>query len=233
MDFNPDLIVKVPEEVQTNETTISLSGLTSHYLNAIKHVDRRILLDCAEIRNKVLVQIIPTLYFYKKNGVDIVISFEDLTGSTVPTTISGSDVPEFAERVFQIKDGNNKVYDFVLHHSLKSQQGRLEAYYCADHRTVCSFADKELKISLPYGYSGYFLLNSDYLHERVNNDRNDFEIFPVKTDLWSTISWETINNHLKREISEIVKDGIPETEKINKEKLKQIELQSITSKTPT
>lgn len=225
LDFDPELITKVSEKVEENDTRISLSGLTAQYLNPKKHLDRRIFLDCGEIREKVLVQIIPTLYFYKKKGINITINLEDLTGSTPPTKITSTDVPEFAERTFQIKDGTQTVYDFTLNHAVKSEDGRLEAYYCADHRTVCSFADKDLKISLPYGYSGYFLLNSDYLHERVKNDRDDFEIFPVKTDLWSTISWDTINNHLKREISEIVKAGIPETEKINREKLKEIELQ--------
>lgn len=225
LDFDPELLTKVSETVEENETQISLSGLTAQYLNPSKHRDRRIWLDCEEIRDKVLVQIIPTLYFYKKNGIDITINFEDLTGSTPPATITRADVPEFSERTFQIKDGNNTVYDFVLNYFIKPEDGRLEAYHCADHRTVCSFADKDLKISLPYGYSGYFLLNSNYLHERVKNDRNDFEIFPFKTDLWSTISWDTINNHLKGEISEIVRAGIPETEKINKEKLKVIEQQ--------
>jgi Histidine kinase-, DNA gyrase B-, and HSP90-like ATPase len=223
LDFDPSLIVKAPEAVQENETTVSLSGLTATHLNARKHLDRRIVLDCAEIRDRVLAQIIPTLHFYGKRGVEITITFEDLTGSTRSAEITSTDVPEFSERPFAIKDGNGTVYDFTLSYSMKSEEGRLWAYYCADHRTVCSFSDKELRISLPYGYSGYFLLNSDYLHERVKNDRDDFEIFPVKTDLWSTISWETINDRLKSEISEIVKAGIPETEKINREKLKELE----------
>lgn len=225
LDFDPSLITKISEPVKENETSISLSVLTAQYLNRSRNLDRRILLDCGEIRDKVLVQIIPTLYFYKKKGIEISIEFEDMTGSTPDATITAADVPEFSERTFSIKDVNNNVYDFVLNHAVMREEGQLEAYYCADHRTVCSFSDKDLKISLPYSYSGYFLLNSTYLHERVKNDRNDFDIFPVKTDLWSTISWDTINNHLKGEISEIVKDGIPETERINKEKLREIELQ--------
>lgn len=68
LDFDPALIVKAPEAVQENETTISLSGLTATHLNASKHLDRRIVLDCAEIRDRVLAQIIPTLHFYKKRG---------------------------------------------------------------------------------------------------------------------------------------------------------------------
>ncbi|WP_424003516.1 hypothetical protein [Maribacter sp. IgM3_T14_3] len=85
------------------------------------------------------------------------------------------------------------------------------------------FEDKDLKISMPYGYSGLMLLESKYFDKQVNNERNDFDIFPVKTDLVSTISWEMINNELKKVISKIVSKGIPETKKINRKKIKEIQ----------
>ena len=80
---------------------------------------------------------IPTLHFYEKRGVKITITFEDLTGLTRSTEITSTDVPEFSERPFAIKDGNGTIYDFTLSYSMKSEEGRLWAYYCADHRTVC------------------------------------------------------------------------------------------------
>ena len=63
----------------------------------------------------------------------------------------------------------------------------------------------------------------EYFNEKVNNERNDFDIFPIRTDLVSTLSWEMINAELKKEIGKLVKEGVPETKKINKKKLQQIQ----------
>ena len=68
--------------------------------------------------------------------------------------------------------------------------GKLNAFYCADNRTVAEFRDKEFKLSLPYGYSGYFLLESDYLRSKANNERNDFDIYPIQTDLYRPIEMD-------------------------------------------
>jgi len=67
------------------------------------------------------------------------------------------------------------------------------------------------------------ILESSYLSKKVNNERNDFDIFPKKTDMFTTLSWEMINSYLKKEISEIVKEGIVESKIINIEKLEEIQ----------
>src|SRR5690606_38630801 len=107
-------------------------------------------------------------------------------------------------------------------HRIQENPGPLYTFYCANNRTVCDFSDKDFKISLPNGYSGFLLLESDYFDKRVNNERNDFSIFPVRTDLWSSLSWEMINEELKKAVTDLVKDGIPGTEEINKEKISTI-----------
>ena len=112
---------------------------------------------------------------------------------------------------------------FILNHKLEKSSGVLYAFYCANSRTVCEFGDKDFKITLPYGYSGFLLLESEYLDKRVNNERNDFDIFPIRTDVFSTISWEMINSKLKSEISAIVTEDIPETQNINREKINEIQ----------
>src|SRR5690606_37888586 len=73
------------------------------------------------------------------------------------------------------------------------------------------------------GYSGFMLLESEYFNQKVNNERNDFDIYPVKTDIFSTLSWEMINTELKKHFSDLVKEGVPETKKINSEKIQQIQ----------
>ena len=76
---------------------------------------------------------------------------------------------------------------------------------------------------MPYGYSGFMLLEAEYFNQKVNHERNDFDIYPVKTDIFSTLSWEIINTELKKHFSDLVKEGVPETKKINSQKIQQIQ----------
>jgi hypothetical protein len=220
--FDTDKLQKKPMKIDSNHTEITLTSLSQNYLNLKRHVDRRIELNLDEIKEKVLLNLIPTLFFYKKKGVNITIYFVDKTSSETKG-IEPSDIPNFLDRPFEIKDKNKKDIHFILNHLIENRQGKLHAFYCANNRTVAEFADKDFKLSLPYGYSGFLLLESVYFNERVNNERNDFSIFPYKVDAFSTLSWEMINDSLKNIVTEIVKTGIPETVKINNQKIEEIQ----------
>lgn len=221
-EFDTDNLKKsVTDSIQSNYTEISLTSLSPHYLNFDRHIDRRIELDLELIKEKVLLNLIPTLFFYKKKGKNINIKFIDKTTSS-EASITSKDVPDFVENKFTIKDWSSKEYSFVLNHKIQNTEGRLYAFYCANNRTVCEFSDKDFKLSLPYGYSGFLLLESTYFDSRVNHERNDLSIFPVRTDAFSTLSWEMINEELKKVITQIVKEGIPKTEQLNKEKISEL-----------
>lgn len=222
LDFDTDNINIKPAKVKQNSTEALFAGLTKQYYNLKRHVDRRIELNLEQIREKVLINLVPTLFFYKKKGTEILIEFIDAK-TDFTLHIDSDDIPDFKQINFPVVDRNGKMNNFIMHHQISKKEGTLYAYYCANNRTVCDFASKDLKINMPYGYSGFILIESNYLNKHVNNERNDFDIFPVKTDLFSTISWEMINNSLKPEIAEIIKSGIPETTKINSEKLKDIQ----------
>lgn len=222
-DFNFDTenIQKSSANVINNETEIILQGLTSQYLDDDKKLDRRIELDIFNIRQKVLLNLIPTLFFYKQNGIEIKIDFINQHNNTSVSILS-EDIPSFEKTLFEVRNSDGNPFQFCLHHTIDSKNGELNAFYCANNRTVCEFENKDLKLSLPYGYSGFMLLESSYLDDKVNHERNDFSVFPVRTDIFSTLSWEMINSELKKKIGEVVKEGIPETQKINKSKLQDI-----------
>ncbi|MEY3498515.1 MAG: hypothetical protein RL308_184 [Bacteroidota bacterium] len=221
-EFDTENLVKEVQVVETNETVLTLSGLTTKYYDDTKKNDRRIELDIVTIREKVLMNLIPTLFFYKQKGINISIEIHN-EYDAISNKISSTDIPDFQDKIFEVKNKDGNVFKFNLHHRIDKNAGSLNAYYCANNRTVCDFNDKDLKIAMPYGYSGFMLLESEYLNERANNERNDFDIFPVKIDLFSTLSWEMINSQLKKEITEIVKEGIPETQEMNIEKLEEIQ----------
>ena len=219
--FDPSTLQKTSYHIDTNYTEVSLTNLNENYYNSSRYVDRRIDLVLEKIKEKILVNLIPTLYFYKKNETKISIEIIDETTSE-SMIIDHHDIPDFHFIDFTIKGNDNIEYLFTLNYKINKIEGNLHSFYCANNRTVIEFKKKEFKLSLPYGYSGFFLLESVYFDEKVNNERNDFDIFQTRTDLFSTISWEMINEELKRNISDLVKEGIPETEEINKVKIKEI-----------
>jgi hypothetical protein len=222
VDFDTDNLKKTKSTVKTNSTEVSLSTLNPQYFNPELSIDRRINLDLEIIKEKVLLNLIPTLFFNKKSGKAIAIEFvETSTGNK--TSITNKDVPNFQQSAFAIKNRDAKEFEFKLSYLIEKNEGKLYAFYCANNRTVCEFSDKDFKITLPNGYSGFFMLESDYLNNHVNINRNDFDIFPVRTDMFSSLSWEMINSPLKLKISEIAKKEIPEAEALNKAKLVDIQ----------
>lgn len=215
-------IKKEAKEVINNETEVFLNTLNNQYLDWDKKIDRRIELDIISIRDKTLMNLIPTLYFYKQKDKNIEITFFDEYNSK-SVSISSNDLPNFKTKNFTVINNQGYIEKFKLNYNIENSIGNLYAFYCANNRTVCEFEDKHLKIALPYGYSGFLLLESEYLSSRVNHERNDFDIFPVKTDMYSTISWEMINVELKKAISEIIKIDVPNTVKLNKAKITEIQ----------
>ncbi|MDM1094997.1 ATP-binding protein [Myroides odoratimimus] len=223
-DFNFDTedLKKENANIEVNETEITLNRINPQYYDDKKKIDRRIELDVEKIKEKVLLNLIPTLFFYKEKGSNIRIEFIDEYHDK-EVSITHEDIPEFEEIIFPIIDRGGNSHNFKLHYKITEEKGTLYSYYCANNRTVCEFVDKDLKISLPNNYSGFMLLESDFLNEKVNNERNDFDIFPIKTDAFSTLSWEMINTEIKSEISNIIKQNIPHTKTINQQKIKEIE----------
>src|SRR5690606_33053746 len=70
-DFDTENIEVTPAKVELNLTEVVLNSLSESYLHHDRHIDRRIEMDLQAIREKVLINLIPTLFFYKKKGTDI------------------------------------------------------------------------------------------------------------------------------------------------------------------
>lgn len=222
LNFDSDNVGKKPEAISENRTEVFLSSLAQSYLNADRHVDRRIDLNLEKIKEEVLINLIPTLFFFKKNGKNVQITFVDKTTDN-ELTITPEDVPDFKEKEFFVKERTGTKIKFTLNYYIANESGKLYSFYCANNRSVREFSESDLKFTLPNGYSGFMLCESQYFDTRVNNERNNFDIFPVKTDLFSTLSWEMINEELKNILTTLIKEGIPETEKLNKEKIQEIQ----------
>lgn len=221
-DFDSEAVACENYEVPKNKTVLSLSTIRDRYFDLTKHIDHRIKMDLDAIKKNVLLHLIPTLFFHKTNNNNIIIDFVDMEKNET-ISITGADVPEFEKKEFIIPFEKDKEQSFTLFYEISSTSGGLHAFYCANKRTVCEFAEKEFRISLPRNSSGYLLLESDYLNDHVDNERNDFSIYPVKKDLFCTLSWKEINYHLRHILSSIIAEKIPRSKEINRTQLKDIQ----------
>ena len=224
VDFNIDDVHEEDTEVTENRTVLRLSGVTAKYFNRDRSIDRRLDLCLQEIKDSVLVHLIPTLFLYKQKGVNIDIEFCDADTDSV-VTITEADIPDFEKVNFSVMGADGEEYDFTLYYKLMDGTGTLHAFHCANKRTVCEFSENDLRISLPNDQTAYFLLESDYFDSRVNNERNAFSIYPVRTTMFDALSWEMINTGVKRAISRIVLDQIPDAVNMNQDKLVEIQLE--------
>ena len=222
MDFDSENIEDEIIEISENKTILKMSCPTSQYFKRDKQFDRQLDLNLIEIKEKVLEHLIPTLFFYKQKGISIQIDFIDVDAPD-RETITETGVPDFDVKDFSIQGTINEIFKFRLYYKIYKNGSGLKAFHCANKRTVDEFSDHDLKVSLPVNYSGYFLLESDYFNEHVDNDRNEFDIFPLKvTDLFSPLSWDIINDRLKQVISKLIQDEIPKAIEINRTKLEDI-----------
>jgi hypothetical protein len=221
-DFNNDNMQEEDAEVTENKTLLRLSGVRPSHFNKDRMIDKRLDLDLPLIKDAVLTQIVPMLFLQKQKEKIIHITFaDDTTDETAQ--ISGDDIPDFKTKDFSVKGANGSDNAFTLYYVISEDGGPLRAFHCANGRTVCEFLDKELRIALPGKYAGYFLLESEYFNNHIDNERNEFNIFPIKTDAFSTLSWEIINTKIKIVISSLVKSNIPGAIEMNRVQLVSIQ----------
>lgn len=221
MDFESSDIQREAATVDENKTTLTLAEVTSKYFSRDLHIDRRMRLCLADIREEALNHLIPTLFFAKKQQRDVTIEFIDTLASK-NVAICSDDIPDFKTVKFSVTDHNQQAVDFEIHHAISAGGGSIQAYHCANRRTVCTFAEKGFR---PQGFAGHLLLESAFLDEHVNNERNDFDIYPVRTDTFLPISWDLINTQLKASISVLVHEQIPDVDNTNIATIKDIQEQ--------
>lgn len=124
--------------------------------------------------------------------------------------IETTNLPAFKTQPFSIKEfhtNDQEEIGFTLHYSFaestKKSETILNDFYCANKRGVCRFKDKEFKITPLEGVKTTLLLTSDFFDKRVNDEIDDFDIFPKITNLTNPLSWEVINNQLREFIKKL------------------------------
>lgn len=225
LDFHLDELNPVDQfddTISENKTILSLRDYTTEFITYQKERERRIELNLVEIKQKVLTHLMPELHFIKQQNHNIHISFvDDETSESVSITLD--DIPSFKEKIFELNDWSGDKISFLLRYNLQKGHVGVQAFNCANHRTVSSFSDNGFKLTFPKSVSGYFLLESEYLDSHVENNRNTFSIFPKQETMLAQISWEKIKNALKPIIADIVKEEVEEAIILNQNILRQIQ----------
>lgn len=185
-----------------------------------------------ECKESLYDHILPLLYL-RRNNHNIQINLMDEQQRDKGFDIKTNNLPAFQTLEFDIREQvtntKNKV-KFTLHYSFlesKDPKGALEGFYCAHQRTVCNFKEMKLKISPIKNKKIIFLLTSDFLDLTINDERNEFNIYEVKTDMVHTLSWEQINNALKENIKSILYQEFPELDKKNKDIMRKIKEENL------
>ncbi len=229
LDFKSEDI-KPTKKIQYKEkgTRIEFSNITDEFLSYNKNgsikIDKRQIFDPESIKKSIIKELMPLLYFNKKENITIKIGKD--------ATITAQDIPDFEkmEPFILENNANKEKYEFTLlyHFADEKNEPFVEAFYCANQKTVCKFSDKGIKINPLDGKSMYLLLISDFFDQDhvTNKERNDFNIKPkeVNQDTEIPFNWDyDINPQLKIKINELLKDKITDfNKKQNDQKTKII-----------
>lgn len=119
--------------------------------------------------------------------------------------INSGEIPDFSAKEFIINEHLFKIY-YVCGAFQNSHDG----YYCGNNRVVIknSELDGDRKFDIPKWLNINYLLVSEYFDKNINDERDDFTIFPRKTvgTQYGNVSWSHIHKKLLDIMVEIAKE---------------------------
>lgn len=214
-----DFSIQKVQNIDSSQTTIKLHRAKTNYAKRY---------GVSEIKENLFFHILPIMYLNKNRSIEIEI--KDAIEEQ-PSYIRTSDLPDFQQKDFNIREhvtNDKSEVAFTLHYAIAdSDDEKLHDYYCANKRTVCRFKDKELKIIPIKGKSTIFLVTSPFLDDAVNDERDDFNVFPKITNLLSPLSWEQINNRLKEALRDVIYGAYPNLQTENAKTIAAIRAENL------
>lgn len=194
INFNIDgLSTKDLKSNQKQETILILEDFTIPF--NIDDIERNV--------KNVIHKIYPTLALIKKKDSHRKITINFYRDGVLIYSKDLEEVILLNTRKIKINYNNKDVKEFILYYSLEQtfEKPLQESGYCAGYVNVKEF---EIKIKLRKE-SYVFFLYSEYFDEFVNDERTDFNgIYPKEKTLNNPISWEVINEELKKVLNDIL-----------------------------
>ena len=201
------------------KTTIVFSGITENiYKQSVKEnqtKDLRPAADLLVLKDIIEKHLLVKLSLLNENGKKFCIRFKLQAEELV---INNDNLQKLSKRTFPITGTDNNAYDFNLYYAfIENSDKKRETYYCANYRTVDKF-DGDINLDkLPTNDSVVMLLCSEYLDERVNDERTAFVISDTNKDEMhiDPISISAINTALKTQVQTIITEKYPDITKEN------------------
>ena len=217
--------VKETKEPNTDQTStcITFSNVLPSFLPTKKNQkDKREDGDIEEVCKKIKQYLLVKLALLKEQGRNFCIS---VTIDKERRCITTADIPDLTKKQFSITGYQECRYNFTLLYSIISGDGlnQKEAYYCANGRTVSKIPNDVHSLkNINTQDSIIMLLASKYLDEKVNDERNNFEIKPKDETLTEPISFLNISDKLQNEIGKILSEHYHlEVKELNKKAVEE------------
>ncbi|MFI3241236.1 MAG: ATP-binding protein [Alphaproteobacteria bacterium] len=195
------------EKTTATKTTIHFENITDKYYN--ETVDHRVEANLEKIYDIVEKHLLVKLSLLKKEGKSFSITL-CLDGDSFE--ITNNTIPELLEKDFKIIDSNKNEHLFKLYYNFFNNAKKQKyLYYCANNRIVNEFQDSVSPASLPNNDSVIMLLTSEYLDERVNDERNEFTLSLSNNNptLSDPIPFPKITSFLKIAVQELILNEYP------------------------
>lgn len=144
---------------------------------------------------------LPHFSLFKKDEMVMINIYEN---DIKKFTIDSSKIPTFSTDEFHVKN-----HKFVIKYIINNDKIRKnDGFYCANNRVVIknSELDSKIKLKAFKDVNILFLLSSVYLDNNVNDERNEFLIYPNRTNqenLFGNLSWIDIQDTLTQKLKEI------------------------------
>ncbi|WP_455474752.1 ATP-binding protein [Bartonella sp. B30(2025)] len=179
------------------------------------------------ISNEIYYHLLPLLLLKKEKNIEIKFYEKIHDGSCIVddnSTIKTQEVPYLNQENFEV--GHSKIpftlsYYFKQIENSKNSNGIIEAFYCANKRTVMSFS-KFIEINPINNMLTIFLLESPIFDKCVNDERDEFSIDKETPDLLTQLSWDDINKNLTNVLIKIIDTQFPDLKKQKDTFLKEI-----------
>lgn len=159
--------------------------------------------DIEKNAKNVIHKIYPTLALIKKKNSLRRIRINFYRNEELIYSKDLEDVILLNSKKIKINYSNKDTKDFILYYSLEQifEKPLQESGYCAGYVNV-----KEFEVRIKLRKESYvFFLYSEYFDEFVNDERTDFNgIYPKERTLNNPISWEIINEELKKVLNDIL-----------------------------
>ena len=178
---------------------------------------QKIIADYDSLKHDIFEHLLPYFKLLSDENKQVIIKVYE--NNVLKFSISSHEIPTFESREFKIKS-----HKFLISYVFGQADLPNEGYFCANKRVVIknSALDSNKKVKFFRQFNIFFLMESEYLDNNVNDTRDDFTIYPRRSkekDLFGNISWDDIKNEIRNQIKNIAREKEIDIDKIASENL--------------